>query len=173
MDIKEMEGYLNEVIAKGVNDALVVTPSKVFTAPWVRMKCRFGCPLHGKGLCCPPHTPTWEETRAVLDSYQYAILLHRQGTTDGGKNFNEILVDLEKTLFLDGHYKAFAMGSGPCVICSECDPTAPCRNPTKARPSMESCGIDVFRTARENNLPIHTLRARGDERNIYGLVLVE
>jgi predicted metal-binding protein len=173
MDMTTMGGYLNGVIAQGVKDALVVEPSKVITAPWVRMKCGFGCPMHGKSLCCPPYTPTWEETRAILDSYECAILLHRQDAEGIDGNFNEILVDLEKTLFLDGYYKAFTMGSGPCRICKECDPSASCRNPMKARPSMESCGIDVFRTARENGLPISTVRARGDEKNIYGLVLVE
>ncbi|HEY3277494.1 MAG TPA: DUF2284 domain-containing protein [Syntrophorhabdaceae bacterium] len=168
-----LDAYMEQAIGKGAKEAKVINPSTVFTAPWVRMKCRFGCPMHGKGLCCPPFTPTWVETRAVLDSYEQAILLHRQGTSGLDKAFNETLVDLERTLFLDGFYKALALGSGPCRICNECDPTGSCKNPMKARPSMESCGIDVFRTARENGFPIQTVRVKGDEKNLYGLLLVE
>jgi hypothetical protein len=38
---------------------------------------------------------------------------------------------------------------------------------------MEACGIDVFATVREHGLPISVVRNRNEERNIFGLVLVE
>jgi hypothetical protein len=38
---------------------------------------------------------------------------------------------------------------------------------------MESCGIDVFKTAREHSLPISVVRDHKQERDIYGLVLIE
>jgi predicted metal-binding protein len=165
--------YVKAALEKGVSHAMVVDTSKVFTAPWVRLRCQFGCPLYGKGLCCPPYAPTWEETRKVLDSYQRAILLHFQGTSGIDTLFNEIIVELEKQIFLDGYYKAFSMGSGPCRKCKECDPTGSCRNPMTARPSMEGSGIDVFKTAREHGLPIEVVRERGDRKDLYGIVLVE
>jgi predicted metal-binding protein len=42
-----------------------------------------------------------------------------------------------------------------------------------ARPSMEACGIDVYKIARDNGFPIEVVRTRGEEWNIYGLVLVK
>jgi predicted metal-binding protein len=110
----------------------------------------------------------------VIDSYQKAILLHRR-LPRGGKTkpFNEVIVDLEIKIFLDGYYKAWSMGSGPCRLCKECDLTASCRHGLQARPSMEACGIDVFKTARDNGFPIEVVRTYEEQRNIFGLILVE
>jgi hypothetical protein len=38
---------------------------------------------------------------------------------------------------------------------------------------MEACGIDIFKTARDNGFPIEGVRTRNEEENIFGLVLVE
>jgi hypothetical protein len=38
---------------------------------------------------------------------------------------------------------------------------------------MESCGIDVYKTARESGLPIKVVKDHSQARDIYGLVLVE
>jgi predicted metal-binding protein len=173
--MKQFKPYLQGVLEKGVTDAVVIETSKVFTEAWVRMKCQFGCSMFGKGLCCPPRTPTPEEMRKILDSYKYGVLLHRH-IQKGYKyvnDFNDIIVDLERTIFLDGYYKTWAVGSGPCTRCKECNITGTCLHPEKARPSMESCGIDVYKTARENGLPIKVVKDHSQDRDIYGLVLVE
>jgi predicted metal-binding protein len=86
---------------------------------------------------------------------------------------NDLIVDLEIALFLDGYYKAWSMGSGPCRRCKKCDTDGTCMHADRARPSMESCGIDVFATARNHDLPIHVLRNHKAERDLYGVVLVE
>jgi hypothetical protein len=38
---------------------------------------------------------------------------------------------------------------------------------------MEACGIDVFKTARDNGFPIDVVQSPEDERNGYGVILVE
>jgi hypothetical protein len=38
---------------------------------------------------------------------------------------------------------------------------------------MEACGIDVFKTARDNGFPIDVVRSLEETRNVYGVVLVE
>jgi predicted metal-binding protein len=169
------EPYIQLAHDNGIHDAMAIRTSEVFTAPWVRMKCQFGCAGYGKTLCCPPHTPTPDEMRKILDSYIHALLLHIHWKKDYKKvsRFNDTIVDLERTIFLDGYYKAWAVGSGPCDRCTECNLFDGCRNTDKARPSMESCGIDVFKTAREHGLPIHVVRSHSQERDIYGLVLIE
>jgi len=65
------------------------------------------------------------------------------------------------------------MGSGPCRLCRECDLSNSCKHGYEAWPSMEACGINVFKTARDNGFPIEVVRTYEDERNIFGLILVE
>jgi predicted metal-binding protein len=109
-----------------------------------------------------------------MDSYQKAILLHRRLLKgDKSKPFNETIVNVEVKIFLDGYYKAWSMGSGPCRLCKGCDLTAPCKHGFEARPSMEACGIDVFKTARDNGFPVEVVKTHEEERNIFGLILVE
>jgi predicted metal-binding protein len=166
--------YLKTVLEKGIDHAIVVETSRVVTAPWVRMKCQFGCSGFGLSLCCPPRTPTPDEMRKILDSYTHGILFHRQ-IKKGGKateRLSETVVDVERALFLDGYYKAWTLGSGPCGRCKTCSMEA-CLHADRARPSMEACGIDVFATARAYNLPIEVVKGHTDVRNLYALVLVE
>ena len=171
---KGVQIYCEEVLELGAGRAKVVDPRSVITAEWVRMKCQFGCSGFGKSRCCPPHSPAPDVTRKVVDSYQKAILVHRRlPKGEKTRDFNQTLVKLEIKIFLDGYYKAWSMGSGPCRLCKECDLTAPCEHGLQARPSMEACGIDVFKTARNNGFPIEVVRTREDERNIFGLILVE
>jgi predicted metal-binding protein len=172
--VKTLEIYCKKALELGVHGVKVIAPRSIVTAEWVRMKCQFGCPIFGMRLCCPPHTPTPEVTRKVIDSYEKAILLHRRlKKEERTTGFNETVVHLEIELFLDGYYKAWSMGSGPCRLCKECDPNGPCKHGYEARPSMEACGIDVFKTARDNGFPIEVVRSREEERSGYGVILVE
>jgi predicted metal-binding protein len=172
--MKTLEDYCRKALEMGVDGAKRIDPCSVVTAEWVRMKCQFGCPGFGMSLCCPPRTPTPEMSRKVIDSYQKAILLHRRlEKGERSKLLNENMVRLEIEIFLDGYYKAWSMGSGPCRLCKECDLTTPCKHGYEARPSMEACGIDVFKTARDNGFPIEVVRTHEEERNVFGLILVE
>ena len=172
--------YCEKAVQTGFTHAKPVRPASVVTAPWVRLKCQFGCPGYGLSLCCPPNTPSHEETRKVLDAYQRAILFHLEvpKTPDRRKHVQKMmagLVDLEGEVFMDDHYKAFVFVSGPCWLCNECAITqgTPCNFGYRARPSMESCGIDVFQTARNNGLPIQALKEKTETQNKYCLMLVD
>jgi len=81
--MKPVEDYCKKALEIGIDDARVIDPRSVVTAHWVRMKCQFGCPGYGNSHCCPPHTPTPDLTRKVIDSYEKAIVLHRR--LKGGK----------------------------------------------------------------------------------------
>jgi len=171
---EKFTSYRKLALEKGIDQAVVVETSRVVTAPWVRMKCQFGCSGYGVSLCCPPRTPTPDEMRTILDSYTFGILLHRQ-IKKGGKSverLSETAADIERALFLDGYYKAWTLGAGPCDRCKSCNMKA-CLHADRARPSMEACGIDVYATARAYDLPIQVVRERTDVRNFYALILVE
>jgi predicted metal-binding protein len=169
-----LEGYCSQALEMGFTAAKWIDPRTIVTAEWVRMKCQFGCVRYGTSLCCPPHAPTPQTTRKVIDSYTKALLAHRK--VEGGKrarDLTQILVRLEREIFVDGYYKAWSMGSGPCSLCKTCDTSGPCQHGREARPSMEACGIDVFRTVRDNGFTINVVRTHEDEQNQYGVILVE
>jgi len=119
-------------------------------------------------LMCPPHAPTPEETRKVLDEYKTGILF--EGTY---ANTKKIAVRMEREIFLSGFQKALGLGAGPCRLCASCGFGEGCRNPDRARPSMEACGIDVFTTVRKFGFSIDVVKTREDPQHSFGLVLIE
>jgi predicted metal-binding protein len=169
-----LKKYCERALEMGLDGAKVIDPHSIVTAEWVRLKCQFGCTGFGSSHCCPPHTPTPDVTRRVIDSYRKAILLHRRlKKGERSRDLTQRVVSLEREIFLDGYYKAWGMGAGPCRLCRTCHLSAPCRHGFEARPSMEACGVDVFKTARGHGFPIQVVRSYDEERNCYGVILVE
>jgi predicted metal-binding protein len=152
----------------GALEAKLIEAASIVTAPWVRLKCRYGCGGYNTSLCCPPHTPAYLETREVIAGYQYAILIHCKEISSPAA----IVCDLERRIFLAGFHKAFGLGSGPCRLCAKCIAKR-CIHTEQARPSMEACGIDVYATVRANGYPIEVVKDYSDDANYYGLVLIE
>jgi predicted metal-binding protein len=159
---------IKSTIDLGAKKAKIVLPRKVVTAHWVRWKCCYGCSGYQSNLMCPPYTPLPAETRLMLDQYKRAVLFE----ADRGQP-KKIAAALEKKLFLQGFYKAFGMGAGPCRLCKECAFEKGCCNPELARPALESCGIDVFATARGNGFSINVVRDENDVQHYFGLVLID
>ncbi len=163
-----MEKYLKQLEEMGAVKAQVIDPRYIVTAAWTHFKCQFGCGLYGKGRCCPPHTPDYQQTQAIIDEYQTAILFQ-------GEQIDQTVAmaaTVGRQLFLDGYYKAIALGCGPCKLCETCN-LEQCNFPQQAIPSMEGCGIDVFATARNNGFTIETLADREATPHYFGLLLVE
>lgn len=165
MGLKELEILARKM---GGREARLISPADVFTPGWVRLKCQYGCDVYGRCLTCPPFSPKPEETRKILDGYKKVLLVHFRPDAEVKK----IMVKLEREVFLQGFYRAFALGAGPCYLCKTCN-LKQCRYPDKARPSMESAGIDVFATARKAGFPIEVLDSYDCRPNYYGLLLVE
>jgi predicted metal-binding protein len=165
---RKLERLVRLAKRSGAQEVKAIGPDTVFTATWVRLKCQYGCGGYGGCLTCPPHSPTPETTRKLLDEYEAILLVHFAGWRD----VRRAIAKLERAAFLDGFYKAFGIASGPCHLCDECNLES-CVHPDQARPSMEACGIDVYATARANGFPIEVCRTRDAEQNYYGLLLVE
>ncbi|VVB60767.1 Uncharacterised protein [uncultured archaeon] len=165
-----LKHFLKRACELGAKEAKIISPKQVFTAEWVRRKCQYGCDDYGVHLTCPPYSPTPQEMRRMLDEYETAIFIHSPlGWTD----IKTIVSTLEREAFLSGYYKAFGLGSGPCHLCERCNLQKGCRHTEEARPSMESCGIDVFRTARTAGYPIEVVRDNACPQNYYGLLLLQ
>jgi len=117
---------------------------------------------------CPPYGPTPEETRDLLKEYEYALLYRFKPSTP--KNF---AVELERHIFLEGYHSALAFTAGSCNLCEKCNiEGGTCLKPLEVRPSMESCGISVFETARNAGYKIEVLKSKDEEYLRYGLVLI-
>lgn len=177
---KDLQKYCDKAVGFGFTHAKVIDPSSVVTAWWVRMKCQFGCPGFGRNYCCPPDTPTPDQTRQVIDGYKRAILFHMESRPAEGRHENRRqafrkVVELEQELFKDGYYKSLVYIAGACKLCKECGKLkgTPCSNGFMARPSMEASGIDVFQTARNNGFFIQTLKTQDETMNNYCLMLVD
>ena len=170
--IKLSNKQLREIAMQksSVLDVCIISPREVETAEWVRLKCQFGCDCFGQCLVCPPFTPSAEQMRKVLDGYRRAILLHCEPEAD----VKATVAELERYIFLQGAWKAFGLGAGPCYFCRTCPvEKKQCRYPEEARPSMEACGIDVFSTVKKFGFPIEVVRTRRQCPNYYGLILVD
>ena len=165
--MKDLRRYLKKAKELGAKDAKIIPADRVYTAGWVRLKCQYGCGGWGDRLTCPPNSPTPEQTAKLLKEYRRAVLIHGDGDAD----IQGIVAALEREIFLDGFHMAFGLGAGPCEICDKCSRS--CRHPELARPAMEACGIDVYKTARANGFPIEVVRTYRCKANYYGLVLVD
>ena len=163
-----LKQFVHRASERGAFDAKIIPADTIVTAPWVRMKCQFGCGGFNSSLCCPPHTPKPEETREVIACYRRALLIHCKSDVRP----TTIVAELEREIFLAGFYKAFGLGAGPCRLCKTCN-LEECARPEEARPSMEACGIDVFATVRANGFPIEVVKDESCEDNYYGVVLIE
>jgi hypothetical protein len=182
LDLQKLE---DKAIEQGATATKVVEVAKIKTGSWTHMKCRYGCPNYGSNLCCPPYAPDYAETQQFLSEYKYGIIVEFTMEFDGkdmasfadtdlkmSNGLLEILLNLEKEAFFMNHYRAFALKAGRCRLCEKCN-LKKCVNPTKARPSLEACGIDVFALANDNGFEMKVITGPIKELKIYGLVLVE
>jgi len=165
----------------GASEAKPIKAEGVVVSDWVRLKCQYGCDGYGKSLTCPPYSPTPEQFRKVLKGYDWAILLKfgpkgpehdRSNRLENRRNRHETVTKLEREIFLRGYHSAFGLVSGPCSYCEECNLKA-CVNPDSARPSMESCGVDVYSTVRKAGFTLEVLRSRDERPTYFSLLLVQ
>ncbi len=159
----------HEAMTLGFFEAVPVDPAAITSEPWVRAKCAYGCPSHGRKWSCPPHSMDSTAFTDLLRSYSKALLVAGQPPL---KEFQSRLLELEKSAFLNGHTKALVFSGGPCCWCDEC-PDDRCLFPEKRRPSLESCGCDVFALAETAGIRVVPLRSSDDFVQFIGLLLVE
>jgi len=100
-----MEDLLKKAYELGAEKAKIIGTETIVVEEWVRWKCLYGCPLHGKDAYHPPAAPDSESTKKVLKEYRKAILLNGPK----GKSLTETAVRLEGHAYNMGYYKAFAM----------------------------------------------------------------
>ncbi|MBZ0158238.1 MAG: DUF2284 domain-containing protein [Alphaproteobacteria bacterium] len=109
---KGIENLVQRARELGADKAKTISTDTVAVEEWVRWKCLYGCPFHGKDAYHPPCAPDAESTKKVMKEYSTAILMN----SSKGKSLTEAAVRLEGEAYQAGYYKAFALtalSSGP------------------------------------------------------------
>ena len=177
-DTSMLERFFQEA---GLTDYRWLHPCEIVIEEWVRFKCTWGCHEYGRRANCPPNQPSVAECERFVRGYSVGAVFHfsrvistDEENTEWAKRLNHALVEAERTVFLAGYYKAFAIYIDPCCICGECAGSKiECRNRMKSRPGADSLGIDVYATVRKLGYPIQVVAERGQLVNKYGFVLIE
>ena len=164
----KLRDFLRRAVELGAKQAKIISARSIVTAPWVRVKCQYGCPMYGARLTCPPYSPSPDETREIIAGFNKAILVEGEML-----KVTPLAAALEREVFLAGYYKALAFGDGPCVKCAECSLGKGCQFPFEARPSMEAAGIDVYQTLKNNGITIEVAQTPDSPHRHHGIVLVE
>ena len=182
-------------------DIKPISTDMIAVADWVRFKCRYGCRAYGKHLCCPPYAPTPDEMRMVVAEYKTAILARFETVPGPGTdpkhthhylmnsvaNLHKTVYQLEIKSFLSGYYKALGFYAMPCSLCETCVAeeklekneeaslldTTKCRHKDIMRPSMEACGVDVFKTLENAGYSSRVLKSYSEKVVLFGMVLLE
>lgn len=191
MTINEAVQKLQDIAKqKGAYSTKLISIKDIFVEDWVRQKCEYGCKGYARHFTCPPYSPTPEETRRRLTSYENALLVNFEGLRqkEQQQKIHEIMFELEREAFLMGLYKAFSYSAGPCRRCEQKRKSClaekivtpnefskkKCANQKRARPSMEACRINVFKTVRNAGYEIDVVQKEKDECfKSFGLLLLE
>ncbi|UCE15280.1 MAG: DUF2284 domain-containing protein [Candidatus Bathyarchaeota archaeon] len=165
----ESKKYVHLALEMGAENAKIVSVQDLVFDPRTLLKCMYGCEDWGKRWSCPsaPKALMPWDAEKILRRYSRGIIVQAHDA----ERLQEIAYMIELEAFYDGYPLAFALAE--CYLCETCTFPAPCIFPTKARPSMQALGIDVFATVKKLGLPINTLRSKDETPNYYGLVLLE
>ena len=134
-------------------DFIEFDPSMINSEERIRKYCYENiCGNYGKHHMCPPLIGSIEEIRKKLSHYDKAFLVRYSVDVDvtGDKkqvkrskiDFHKKILELEKSFQRED---VWGLVGGSCSFCIECKAVnnEPCKHPHKARPSLESLGVDV------------------------------
>ena len=130
-------------------------------------------------LMDPPFAPSPREYRPWLDGFSSALVIQVDRPVDGfeqgepawacrlksireadayaelhdaWESLHAAVMWTERELFRHGYYLSVGFGALTCTLCQTCDVTKLCKFPYRARPSIESVGIDVGATLQRSGL---------------------
>jgi len=177
-DLEKITQFLRK---NGADQAVLVSPADIPVDERVRLKCQVPlCDSYGRNYSCPPHVPALSEFRNALSRYEKGILVRVSDTLDekntdpfrSAASLHELINLGEKEAFSMGYRFATGFIGGCCRLCETCAAVTreACRFPFRARPSMESMGIDVIETAERAGISV-TFPIR-DRVSWIGLILI-
>jgi len=165
-----MQKYVRLAKELKMDNAVLISPQKIFFDIRAILKCRWGCEdFFQETLKCHTRNTTYQERVEMIKRYNNILLVH----SHNARELSVAVLEIERAAFLDGHYFAFAIRY--CNLCKVCaiQQGSNCPYPDKVRPCDQSFGIDVYKTARNLGLPCKVLQNKNDIQNRYGFVLID
>jgi len=105
---------------------------------------------------CPPRVGSIQEIAIRIQSFPAGVLLQQTtpldvkedetGLEKTKKDFHQKILQAEEVLKRQGFARVWGLIGGNCVLCEPCKAKSdePCAYPGRARPSLESMGINVI-----------------------------
>jgi predicted metal-binding protein len=192
---QDLGSYRLRAIEHGATDAKTITRDMVLIDERVLAKCTYPkCPGYGTNANCPPHAMNVDLARRVVNNFQYGIFIKLEVPSEetagpevrdrklyvrSSRRMHEIVSKIEAEAFFDGYHLALAFAGGSCksafcndVDCSALVPGQPCRQPLRARSSMEAVGMDAFTMAAKVGWEIYPIGASSLPSEVpYGMRL--
>lgn len=75
----------------GAVSAEIIPVNKIVIEDRMVLKCSLGCEKYGKTLACPPHAPTPEKFRKIVNEYHYAMFMKFNSTAQLEKELTKYL----------------------------------------------------------------------------------
>ncbi|MFC1540111.1 DUF2284 domain-containing protein [Gemmatimonadota bacterium] len=167
-----MNKYIDLAIKMKMINAILISSDDIHFDIRTMLKCKWGCENctnNTENIRCHDRGITYQERVEIIKRYNHILLLH----CNNSKQLSVAVLEIERIAFLDGYYFASAIRN--CSLCSTCVMSIgePCPTPERIRPCDALFGIDVYKTARDLDLPISVLKDKNDVQNRYGFVLID
>ena len=151
-------------------NAKIISSDDIYFDIRAILKCRWGCEdFFNQTIKCNTRNTSYQERTEMIKAYQNILIVH----SHDARELSNAVLEIERSAFLDGYYLSFAIRY--CKLCQSCaiDQGKSCPSPEKVRPCDQSFGIDIYKTARTQELPCDVLQNKKDVQNRYGFVLIE
>lgn len=140
-----------------------LSPADIPFSADVRAACEVNyCGRYGKCWTCPPGAGDWQVLRDHFRTYEHAFVFTTCHSIedsfdfegmDEARRLHDLLDEALLTYLDDLKFPHELAGAGSCSLCTKCTyPDAPCRQPRRARRSMEACGMDVVALSKVCNI---------------------
>ena len=167
----------------GATKAEVIFQTGIVVSASFRKICEGnGCGKYNRCYMCPPDVGDIHRLMTSVKRYPQGLLyqtIHQiedsfdfEGMMQAGKNHMSCSQRLQQALVPVLGNGILHLSCGGCRLCDACakPENKPCRFPEQALPSMESYGIDVYKTAQPTDLKYIN---GTDTVTYFGLVLYE
>lgn len=162
----DREALSRRALELGAAGARWIPGEAVATDPMFRTLCAENtCGKYGKCWMCPPAVGDVTHWIRAVKSYDLALLYETVGQLEdsfdiegmlaAGQAHGSLSRKLQQELTPEERLHSLHLTCGGCGICTVCAMTKgkPCVAPSRALPSLEGCGVDVYTTARRAGLP--------------------
>jgi len=159
------EQLIQAAISCGAAKAAIIPQENIVLSEEFRKICEGnGCGKFGTCYMCPPDVGPIDQLMARIRGYERGLLYQTiteiedsfdiEGMGEAGKahaRMSQKLRDALEGLLGEGRLHLASGGCGLCDVCAK-RTNEPCRHPDRALPSMESYGVDVYKTCKGTDL---------------------